>query len=206
MRPKPNEERRTAIYARVSTNEQRTDSQVHELKQYAAQRGWAVHKVYTDEGISGATDCRPALDQLLADAQKRKFDIVLVWRFDRFARSVNKLVSALALFKALQIDFCSRCEAVDTSLPMGQLVFHVFAAIAQFERELVRARTVAGVQAARRRGKKLRRPAVAVSAEQVVRIRRERSEKSLSIRKLARKYGLSSSRVHLICRGAKGSV
>ena len=200
------QERRVALYVRVSTNEQRTDSQVHELEQYAAERGWAVHKVYSDEGISGSTNNRPALSNLLADAQERKFDIVLVWKFDRFARSISQLISAMDLFKALQIDFVSRTEAVDTTLPMGQLVFHVFAAVAQFERSLLIDRTQAGLREARRRGKTLGRPAVAVSAEQIVRIRRERRLKSLSIRKLAQKYGLSSSRVHLICKGAKRSV
>ena len=95
----------------------------HELRQYAKYRNWTVQRVYTDQGFSGASEKRPALDELLHDTRKRKFDVVLVWKFDRFARSLRQLVSALELFRKFGIDFVSATEAIDTSLPSGELVF-----------------------------------------------------------------------------------
>jgi DNA invertase Pin-like site-specific DNA recombinase len=204
MKPK---ERRVGIYIRVSTSEQRTDLQTNELEGYAVERGWTVHRTYVDEAVSGTRQNRPALDALFTDARRRKFDVVLVWKFDRFARSMSQLVSALELFKALSIDFVSRTEAVDTTLPIGQFVFHVFGAIAQFERELIRERTIAGIRDARRRGKKLGRPMAApLRPEQVLSIRKERSESKVSLRKLSRQHGIPLWRIHSICREVKPSV
>jgi len=128
---------RVAIYTRVSTDDQSTSTQEHELRQYAKHRNWTVQRVYTDHGFSGASEKRPALDELLRDTRKRKFDVVLVWKFDRFARSLRQLVSALELFRKFGIDFVSATEAIDTSLPSGELVFQIFGAIAQFERALI---------------------------------------------------------------------
>jgi DNA invertase Pin-like site-specific DNA recombinase len=194
-------ERRVAIYSRASTTEQHTELQTNELEEYAAQRGWTVHRTYIDEAVSGTKQNRPALDALMAEAQQKKFDVVLVWKFDRFARSLSQLVSALELFKALSIDFVSCTEAVDTTVPIGQFVFHVFGAIAQFERELIRERTIAGVREARRRGKKLGRPSAApLPPEQMQCIRRERSENKVSLRKLSRQHGIPLWRIHSICR------
>jgi hypothetical protein len=137
----------------------------------------------------------------------KKFDVVLVWKFDRFCRSLPQLVSALELFKALSIDFVSRTEAVDTTLPIGQFVFHVFGAIAQFERELIRERTIAGLRAARKRGRKLGRPTVPpLLPEQVESIRKERAESKVSLRTLSRQHGIPLWRIHSICREAKPSV
>jgi len=200
---KPNEERRVAIYARVSTkNEQSTDLQTSELKEYVEQRVWGVYRTYIDEAISGTKQNRPALDALFVDARRKKFDVVLVWKFDMFARSLSQLVSALELFKALSIDFVSRTEAVDTTLPIGQFVFHVFGAIAQFERELIRERTLAGIREARRRGKKLGRPKAALlQPEQVQCIRKEHAESKVSLRQLASQHGIPLWRIHSICRG-----
>jgi DNA invertase Pin-like site-specific DNA recombinase len=112
---------KVAIYARVSTanGQQNPEAQCRELKEYAERRGWQIVDVYTDN-ISGAKCSRPALNRLMADAARRKFDVVLCWRFDRFARSVSHLLRALETFQALGIDFVSLCENVDTSTPMGR--------------------------------------------------------------------------------------
>src|SRR5438105_181415 len=112
---------RAAIYARVSTSDQSADMQLAELRELVARRGWAVAAEFVDEGVSGTKASRPQLDRLMADARRRKFDLALVWRFDRFARSTTHLLSALEEFRSLGIDFVSLHEAVDTSTPMGKM-------------------------------------------------------------------------------------
>lgn len=129
-----NSAKKVAIYVRVSTDEQSTLAQENELKVYAENRGWAVTKIYADHGISGAVTKRPALEELMRDSRRRRHDCVLVWKFDRFPRSLRHLVSAPEVFKSFRIDFVSATEAIDTSLPSGELVFQIFGAIAQFER------------------------------------------------------------------------
>jgi DNA invertase Pin-like site-specific DNA recombinase len=190
---------RVAIYTRVSTDDQSTKTQEHELRQYAKNRNWTVQRVYTDHGFSGASEKRPALDELLRDTRKRKFDVVLVWKFDRFARSLRQLVSALELFRKFGIDFVSATEAIDTSLPSGELVFQIFGAIAQFERALIGERVKAGLGEARRNGKRIGRPPIrTLTPEERVRIRKEhRNGKSL--RKLADAYGVTLWTAHSAC-------
>jgi DNA invertase Pin-like site-specific DNA recombinase len=146
-----------AIYARVSTSDQSTDMQLAALRQYAERRGWQLCREYVDEGVSGSRERRPALDRLLADARRRAFGAVVVFRFDRFARSVSHLARALDEFRALGIEFVSLHEAVDTSTPMGRAMFHIAGAFAELEREIIRERVKAGLQNARRRGKRLGR-------------------------------------------------
>ena len=127
------------IYVRVSTIEQTTDVQECELKRYAKKRDWKIFKVYADKGQSGAKERRPALDSLLTDCRRRKIDVVLVWKFDRFARSLKQLLDALEEFKALRIDFVSFTEPqFDTTTANGELMFQIFGAFAQFERALIR--------------------------------------------------------------------
>src|SRR5437868_13998158 len=123
---------RCAIYARVSTtgNGQRPEMQLSELREYCARRGWEIAGEYVNSGISGAKDSRPQLDLLMADAHKRRFDVVYVWKFDRFARSVSHLPRALETFKALGIQFFSYSEQLDTSTPAGKMVFTVLGAVA----------------------------------------------------------------------------
>src|SRR5215831_2445208 len=150
----------TAIYGRVSTTEQNAGMQLDELRAYCQRRQWMIAEEYIDTGISGAKESRPALNRLLADAKRRKFDAVLVYRYDRFARSLRHLVNALSEFDALGIDFVSLHEGVDTSTPNGRLVFGIFASIAEFERELIRGRVRSGLAAARARGRRLGRPKV----------------------------------------------
>jgi DNA invertase Pin-like site-specific DNA recombinase len=160
--------KRAAIYARVSTNNgQNPEMQLGELRSYCRRRGWKVAGEFVDAGISGAKEHRPALDRLLSLCRKRSIDAVVVYRYDRFARSLRQLVNALEEFRALGIDFISLHEGVDTSTPNGRLVFGIFASIAEFERELIRDRVRSGLAAARSKGKRLGRPRVAVDIERI---------------------------------------
>lgn len=140
--------KKVAIYTRVSTDEQKTDLQLMDLKDYVRKRGYTIYNIYEDV-ISGAAKERKALDQLMDDAKKRKFDIVLVWKFDRFARSLKMLVDGLALFQELGIDFISYKENIDTTTSMGKLIFNINSAYAEFERDIIRDRVKAGVKAKR---------------------------------------------------------
>ena len=149
---------RVALYARVSTADQDPELQLVDLRRLAEQRGWTVADTYVDHGVSGAKASRPALDKLMVDSRARKHDVVAVWRFDRFARSTQHLLQALEEFRALGVDFVSVREAIDTSTPMGRMVFTMVSAVAELEREIIRERVQAGVDRARAAGKKLGRP------------------------------------------------
>jgi DNA invertase Pin-like site-specific DNA recombinase len=151
---------RIALYARVSTanNSQDPTLQTRELREYALRRGWTVVGEYVDIGISGIKEKRPELDRLMADAHRRRFDVVVVWRFDRFARSVSHLLRALESFKAQGIEFISFSEQLDTSTPAGKLVFTVLGAVAELERSLIVERVRAGMRNARAKGKQIGRP------------------------------------------------
>jgi DNA invertase Pin-like site-specific DNA recombinase len=167
---------RAAVYARVSTNNgQNPEMQLEELRAYCKRRGWEIIGEYVDSGISGTKEHRPALDRLLADCRKRKVDALVVYRYDRFARSLRQLVNALEEFSALGIEFVSLHEGVDTSTPNGRLVFGIFASIAEFERELIRDRVRSGLVSARARGKHLGRPRVAVDPARIAALRRSGS-------------------------------
>jgi DNA invertase Pin-like site-specific DNA recombinase len=145
---------RAALYARVSTlNGQDPEMQLRELREYCGRRGWAIAGEYVDCGISGSKERRPQLDRLLVACRKRQVDAVVVYRYDRFARSLRQLVNALEEFRSLGIDFVSLHEGVDTSTPNGRLVFGIFATIAEFERELIRDRVRSGLASARAKGK-----------------------------------------------------
>src|ERR1700731_2740131 len=151
---------RVAIYARVSTanNGQDPTMQTRELQEYAERRGWKVAGEYVDIGISGTKETRPELDRLMADAHRRRFDAVVVWKFDRFARSVSHLLRALETFRAQGIEFVSFSEQLDTSTPAGKMVFTVLGAVAELERSLIVERVRAGIKNARAKGKRLGRP------------------------------------------------
>jgi len=155
---------RVALYARVSTSngQQDPEMQLRELREYAERRGWQIAEEYIDEGVSGSKDSRPALNRLVNDAHRRRFEAVLVWRFDRFARSVSHLLRALENFQALGVDFVSLSENVDTSTPTGKMVFTVLGAVAELERSLIIERVKAGLRNARSKGKRLGRPGVVV--------------------------------------------
>ena len=141
--------KRVAIYTRVSTTDQHPEMQQQELVRYVASRNWTLYKVYSDKGVSGVTEKRPGLDALLADCRRRRVDLVVVWKFDRFARSLKQLVNALDLFRQIGIGFVSCTEAIDTSLPHGEMLFQIIGAIAQWERSLIAERVRAGLQHAR---------------------------------------------------------
>jgi len=145
--------------------------QLDELRAHCQRRGWDVAEEYVDAAVSGSKASRPALDRLKADAKRRKFDAVLVYRYDRFARSLSQLVQALAEFDALEIHFVSLHEGTDTSTPNGRLIFGIFASIAEFERQLIRSRVKSGMQAAKKRGVRLGRRAIEIDKGEVHRRR-----------------------------------
>ena len=150
---------RAAIYARVSTlTSQSPQMQLDALREYAAHRELEVVAEFVDHGVSGARDHRPELDRLMAGAHRRAFDLVLVYRFDRFARSVRHLVTALDEFASLGIDFVSYSESLDTSTPMGRAMFSIIAALAELERNIIAERSAEGQRRARARGKHIGRP------------------------------------------------
>ena len=151
---------RTALYARVSTAGQDVGLQLDELRQAATQRGWNVVNEHKDEGVSGSSDSRPALDRMMTAARAGKLDLVAVWKFDRFARSTSHLVNSLEEFDALGVAFVSLREQVNTSSPMGKAMFTIIAAIAELERDLIRERVIAGVRRAQAAGKHCGRPKV----------------------------------------------
>ncbi len=183
---------RVALYARVSTkNGQDPETQLIALREYAKARDLEVFNEYVDVGISGSKDSRPALNQLMEDAKRRRFDAVLVARFDRFARSTRHLVLALEEFNALGVDFISLSESIDTSTPMGKMVFTVIGAVAELERSLIRERVIMGLQRAKAQGRQLGRPRAITCEDQLLKL----SEQGLSSRQIAKQLGLSSSTV-----------
>ena len=161
-----------AIYARVSTsNGQNPETQLRELRDYCARRNSDLPREYVDVGISGVKEKRPELDRLLVDAHHRRFDAVVVWRFDRFARSVSHLLRALENFRSLGIEFVSLSEQVDTSTPTGKMVFTVLGAVAELERSLIVERVKAGIRNAQAKGKKLGRPRKVPNPEIIAKLR-----------------------------------
>jgi DNA invertase Pin-like site-specific DNA recombinase len=180
--------KRAAFYMRVSTKNhgQTTDTQAMALQEYAAHRGLTIVEEYRDEGISGSKDSRPALDRLMKDARARKFDVIVVARFDRFARSVSHLLRALEEFSHLGVDFVSLSESIDTSTPMGKMIFTVLGAVAELERNLIRERVAMGISRARKQGKSLGRPRVEIDALQVAGLR----ARGFSWNQIAEKLGV----------------
>ena len=156
---------RVAIYARVSTTDQHVANQVAELRQYATARGWILHAEYCDTGVSGSKESRPALDRLMKDARRRKFDVLLVWRLDRLGRSLSHLVRLLDELNALGVGFVSLAESLDATTAAGKLMLHLLAAFSEFERNRIRERVTAGIARVRAEGKTLGRPRVNVVPE-----------------------------------------
>ena len=152
---------RAAIYARVSTLDQQPENQLQELRRYADARGWTAVE-YVDRGVSGAKDRRPALDQLLTDARRRRLDVVVCWRLDRLGRNLKHLITLLEELQALGVAFVSLAEGIDATTPAGKLQMHILGAIAEFERERIRERVLAGLQRARTQGKRLGRPRASI--------------------------------------------
>lgn len=148
---------KVAVYARVSTFDQKPENQVQELRKYAKRRGFKIVHEYIDYA-SGAKESRPAIDQLMRDARAGAFDVVLVWKLDRLGRSLQHLIQVIAELKKLGIDFITSTQEIDTTTASGRLVFHIFGAIAEFERELIRERIFIGIARAKHEGKHTGRP------------------------------------------------
>jgi DNA invertase Pin-like site-specific DNA recombinase len=185
--------RRAALYARVSTQDRDQDpeTQLHTLRAAAIARGWEVVETHVDEGVSGAKERRPGLDAFLEGARAKRFDVAVVFRFDRFSRSTRQLILSLDEFRGLGIDFVSVNENVDTSTPMGKVVFTLIAALAEFELAVISERVKAGLARARAQGRHLGRPERCTS-DQLERARELRAT-GRSWRKVAQSVGVPQS-------------
>jgi len=188
---------KTALYARVSTLDKGQDPtmQLRELRDYCERRGWTVTGEFVDVGVSGSKDSRPELNRLVVEANQRKFDTVVVWRFDRFARSVSHLLRALETSRALGIEFVSYSEAIDTSTPVGKMTFTVLGAVAELERSLIIERVRAGVRNARAKGKRLGRPTVNVDRARIA----SNAFWRASWRVISTELGISLGTLHRLC-------
>jgi DNA invertase Pin-like site-specific DNA recombinase len=195
--------RRIALYARVSTSEQTPEPQLHALREYAARRGLEIAHEYVDHGISGSRSRRPALDRLVADAHRRRFDAVTCVKLDRLARSVRHLVELAGDFQALGVDLVVLDQAIDSSTSTGRLLFHVLGSIAEFERDLIRERVTAGMRAAKRRGSRIGRPrALRGERDRVEQLRAE----GHSLRAIGRELGVAPATVAAeLARGICGA-
>jgi putative DNA-invertase from lambdoid prophage Rac len=193
-----------AIYARVSTSDQSCEMQLHELRQYVQKQNWQVFQEYVDTGFSGAAASRPRLDQLLRDARLRKFEAVLVWKLDRWGRSVAHCVRSIQELVSLGVRFLSPTESIDTGAdsPMSKFLLHLFAAFAEMERGIIRERVRAGVRAAKAKGTRLGRPQRVFRRAEAQRLR----EQGLSWREIARALEIPMSTVIDACRSENPPV
>ena len=180
-----------ALYARVSTNGQDPEVQLEALRGHARNRDWIIVEEFVDHGYSGAKEKRPALDRMIKAAWTGTFQAVLVWRFDRFARSVKHLISALEQFRSLNINFISLQEQFDTSTPIGHAMFTIIGAMAQLERDIIRERVKAGLDRARTRGVRLGRPIASANSNELI----ELKEQGISIPEIAKRLRCSRSTV-----------
>jgi DNA invertase Pin-like site-specific DNA recombinase len=172
--------------------------QLRELREYCERRGWQIVGEYVDVGISGAKDRRPELDRLISHAHRRRFDVIAVWKFDRFARSVSHLLRALDTLRILGIEFVSLSESLDTATPAGRMVFTVLGAVAELERSLIAERVRAGLRNARAKGKRLGRPRVTTDAARIGLLRSQ----GLSWAKIAKELGIGEGTVYRLARSS----
>jgi len=187
---------RVALYARVSTanGHQDPEMQLSELREYADRRGWEIAGEYTDHGVSGSKESRPELNRLMADAHRRHFDAVLVWKIDRFGRSLKHLVNALADLGAYGVAFVSLRDNLDLSTPSGRLMFQIIGAMAEFERALIQERVKAGLRNAQAKGKLLGRPRRVVDAARIAALRAS----GASWRAISREVGVGLATVYRV--------
>ena len=189
-----------AIYARVSTEKQTTENQLIELRSLCERLGYQIYQEYIDNGISGAKgrDERPALNALLKDASRRRFDMVMCWSIDRLGRSLQNLVEILNELQSLKIDLYFQQQGMDTSTPSGRMIFSVFGAIGEFERNLIRERVIAGQQRAKASGVKLGRPTkMNDGMRNAVKLLRD---KGLGIKQIAKHLQLGVGTVHSVVK------
>ncbi len=187
---------RAAIYARVSTLDQEPENQLQELRRYVGARGWSAVE-YVDRGVSGSKDRRPALDELLKDARRRKFDVLVCWRLDRLGRNLRHLILLLDELQALGIGFVSLNEGIDATTAAGRLQMAVLAAIAAFERDRIVERVKAGLHRAKSQGKSLGRPKATLPIEKLSTVAH------LSLSEGAAALGVSRSTLKRWRRGQK---
>jgi DNA invertase Pin-like site-specific DNA recombinase len=190
------EKERAALYARCSTHDKGQDPELQlvPLREYCQRRDFTITREYIDNGISGMKDSRPQLDRLLEAARKRQIDMIVVWKLDRFGRSLKQLVTALDELSSLGVGFISYQDNLDLTTPQGRLMFHIIGAMAEFERELIRERVKAGLENARRKGERLgRKPVAPIDIEKAIQL--HTLDPLLSIRVIARKTRLSKSLV-----------
>jgi putative DNA-invertase from lambdoid prophage Rac len=196
---------RAAIYARVSTQDQNNQIQIRELTQCVECHGWKLAGVYEDR-TSGATVTRPGLDRLMADARQRRFDVLLVWKLDRFGRSLVHCIGAIQELGSLGVRFMAVTQGLDTDErnPAAKLLMHILAAVAQFERELIRERVAAGLRHAKERGTKsgrpVGRPRRVFDRDQVTVLRK----RGLSVERIAREMSVSVGTAFRVLRERAG--
>lgn len=178
--------KKLALYARVSTDDQKADLQIDALRQYAQVRGIEIAGEYIDH-ISGSKESRPALNQMLAEARRGKISAIAVWKIDRLGRSVAHLLTVLTELQALGVAFVSLQEAIDTATPAGKMVFTFLGAVAEFERAIIRERVKAGMQAAKKRGVHCGRPRADIDLDRARQLRAE----GKSMRQVASFFGIS---------------
>jgi DNA invertase Pin-like site-specific DNA recombinase len=183
---------RAAAYHRISRADQNPQLQQDEVAELVGRRGWTLARSYTDEGVSGSRERRPELDKLLADARRRRFDLLVVWRADRLFRSLKHMVTTLDELAALGVGFVSVTEPFDTSTPSGRLLLHLVSAMAEFERSILIERTRAGLAAAVRRGVKVGRPKRRVDVERA----RELRAAGQTLRQVAKELGIGAATLH----------
>jgi len=175
---------KVAVYARVSTHDQTAENQLIELRRYVDARGWSAVE-YVDHGISGSKDRRPALDELIAAAKRRKFDVVVCWRLDRLGRNLRHLVVLIDELNAMGVSFVSLNEGIDFMTPAGRLQFHILASLSEFERSRIQERVRAGLARARAQGRRLGRKPCGVPDERFLEVA------SLSTRQAGERLGVS---------------
>ncbi|MBZ5623531.1 MAG: recombinase family protein [Acidobacteriia bacterium] len=180
---------RCALYARVSTTDQNCETQLRELREYISRRGWKIAREYVDTGFSGSKASRPALDRLMADAAQGKFDCIVVYKIDRFGRSVLHLNQQLAALTSYGVRFIATSQSLDTDEknPTSRVLLQVLASVAEFEREMIRERTLSGIRAAQAAGKVVGRPKRVFRRDEVSRLR---DEEGLSWRAIGKKLGI----------------
>jgi DNA invertase Pin-like site-specific DNA recombinase len=193
--------KRAALYCRVSTVDQHPETQLSELRQFAANKGFQVVGEYTDLGYSGARARRPELDRMMDDARRHKFDVLLVWACDRLARSTKHLLQTIDELNGMGIQFLSQREAIDTEGPLGRAIIVIVSAMAELERCIIVERVKAGMRRARLEGRQIGRARLDVNREQIIRDRRS----GMSLTQVAKKHGVSRASVCRLVKEANGN-